>query len=66
MNISLTSNFNVAPLATTARQWQAAKQHATCFGDRKNQPGKWSRSRFRTAIKTLQQGVALMGVGKKA
>lgn len=61
--------MNFAPFVTsvapTARQWQAAKQHATCFGDNKNRPCKWSKTRFNNAVKTLTQGAALMGVGKK-
>ena len=59
-------NIVDAPIAVTARQWQAAKQHATCFGDNKNRPGKWSRLQFRQALKTLNQGAALMGVGRRS
>jgi hypothetical protein len=54
-----------APIVITARQWQAAKQRATQFGDNKNRPGKWTKTRFNNAVKTLTQGAALMGVGKK-
>lgn len=56
-----------APLAITARQWQAAKQHATCFGSNKNRPGKPSRRRaILDFIRTLNQGAALSTVQKLA
>lgn len=55
----------VAPVAITARQWQAAKQRATCFGSNKNRPGKPSRRRaILDFIRTLNQGHALTKVGK--
>lgn len=47
----------VAPIVITARQWQAAKQHPTQFGDRKNRPSR--KPELIEFIKTLNQGAAL-------
>lgn len=55
----------VAEVAITTRQWQVAKMSPTCFGDRKNRPGKQSRTmQIMNFIKNLNQASALSGVKK--